>query len=65
MTTLFNQSKYKARRKLLRNNPTKTEKLMWEVLKSKKLDGFKFRRQYGIGRYVIDFFCVQKSYQWK
>jgi very-short-patch-repair endonuclease len=30
-------------------------------LKGKKLDGFKFRRQYGIGRYVIDFFCVQKK----
>ena len=34
---------------------------MWEALKGKKLDGFKFRRQYGIGRYVIDFFCVQKK----
>ncbi|MDQ3020909.1 MAG: DUF559 domain-containing protein [Bacteroidota bacterium] len=61
MTEFYNKSKYKQRRKDLRNNPTKTEKLLWDILKGKKLEGYKFRRQYGVGRYVIDFYCVKKK----
>ena len=30
---------------------------MWNVLKNSQLDGRKFRRQYGIKRYVLDFYC--------
>ena len=61
MTEYFNKSEYTQRRKDLRNNPTKTEKLLWNILKGKRLDGFKFRRQYGVGKYVIDFYCVKKK----
>jgi very-short-patch-repair endonuclease len=61
MTEFFNKSKYKQTRKDLRNNPTKTEKLIWDLLKGKKLEGCKFIRQYGVGRYVIDFYCVKKK----
>ncbi len=62
MTEFFNKSEYKKRRKDLRNNPTKTEKLLWTVLKGKQLEGYKFRRQYGVGKYVIDFYCVKKKF---
>ena len=61
MTEYFNKSKYKQRRKELRNNPTKAEELLWSVLKGKKLDGYKIRRQYGVCKYVIDFYCVEKK----
>lgn len=61
MTEFYNKSKYKQKRKDLRNNPTKTEKLVWEILKGKKLEGYKFRRQYGVGKYVIDCYCVKKK----
>jgi very-short-patch-repair endonuclease len=36
---------------------TETEKLLWNELSSKKLDGFRFRKQHPIGRYVADFYC--------
>jgi len=61
MTEFFNKSEYTQKRKELRNNPTKTEKLLWSILKGKKLCGCKFRRQYGVGKYVIDFYCVKKK----
>jgi len=35
---------------------TKAEIILWAKLKSKNL-GFKFRRQFGVGPYIIDFYC--------
>jgi len=34
----------------------KGEILLWQELKNKQFD-YKFRRQYGINNYVIDFYC--------
>jgi len=36
---------------------TKAEAILWRELKDKKMLGFKFRRQFGIGGYVVDFYC--------
>lgn len=44
---------------LLRQNMTLAEKILWEELKGKKLDGLKFRRQHSIGRFIVDFYCHQ------
>ena len=44
----------------LRNNKTKSESLLWSVLRSGKLAGLKFRRQHPIGPYFADFACVDK-----
>jgi 5-methyltetrahydrofolate--homocysteine methyltransferase len=46
----------KQRRHDLRNNLTKAEELLWERLKEKRLEGHRFRRQHGIGQYVVDFY---------
>ena len=54
---LFNQTKNKARRCELRGNMPKAEQILWYQLKGKQLDGHKFRRQHGIGNYVVDFYC--------
>ena len=43
-----------------RNQPTKAEKLLWEFVKSKKLNSFKFRRQHIIGNYITDLVCLDK-----
>ena len=51
----------KSRRRELRNNPTPAESSLWKCLQHRKLLGQKFRRQYSIGRYVVDFFCVECS----
>ena len=36
---------------------TNAEVLLWSELKNRQLKGVKFRRQQGIGPYVIDFYC--------
>jgi very-short-patch-repair endonuclease len=59
MTRLFNRVSEKARRKSLRNNLPQAEIILWSKLKSRQLMGFKFRRQYSIGSYIIDFYCPE------
>jgi very-short-patch-repair endonuclease len=44
------------RRKDLRSKPTLTENILWEQLRNNKL-GFRFKRQYSIMNYVVDFYC--------
>ena len=38
-----------------RGNPTEAEKCMWELLRGKRLEGYKFRRQHIIGTFIGDF----------
>ncbi len=40
-----------------RKEPTLSEGLLWQALRNRKLDGYKFRRQQSIGTFVVDFFC--------
>ena len=42
--------------KVLRNNPTHTEMVLWKYLRQ-KLNGYKFRRQHPISIYIADFYC--------
>jgi len=55
---LHNDPKFKQRRKELRHNETKEEKFLWAQLRRKKLN-HKFSRQYSIGPYILDFYCVE------
>ena|SRR6056297_674645 len=41
----------------LRQNLTQSEKLIWEMIRNKQLDGYRFRCQHPIYRYVLDFYC--------
>ena len=45
-------------RKELRNNLTPAEAFLWSHLKRKQLEGEKFRRQHGIGPFIVDFYCA-------
>ncbi len=45
--------------KNLRDNQTKQEEKLWEALRGKKLDGYKFRRQHSIGNYIVDFITIE------
>ena len=47
--------------KLLRNNATIPERLLWNRLRGRQLGGFRFRRQRPIGNYVCDFVCLSES----
>jgi len=42
---------------MLRKTMPKAELKLWSELRRKNLLGQKFRRQYGIGPYVLDFYC--------
>ena len=43
----------------LRQKETWAEKLLWRWLRDRRFTGYKFRRQYPIGNYVLDFFCEE------
>ncbi len=36
---------------------TEAEVILWLKIKGKQLNGYKFRRQHGIGNYIVDFYC--------
>ena len=43
----------------LMRRSTDAEQLVWQHLRDRRLGGFKFRRQHPIGRYVVDFVCLE------
>ena len=43
----------------LRKNQTDAEKKLWAVLRNRQLTGAKFRRQFSIGRYILDFYSPE------
>lgn len=59
MCANFNIKSQKPYRQELRNRPTRSEELPWLQLKGKRLAGFKFRRQHGVGPYILDFYCPE------
>ena len=54
-----NPKDQKLLRQTLRNNATAPEAILWRMLKGKQIDGLKFRRQFGLGPYVLDFYCPE------
>ena len=46
-------------RKQLRNNLTPAEAALWNLLKNKQLNGYRFRRQVSIENYIVDFYCPE------
>ena len=43
----------------LRQDMTDAERAIWFVVRDRRLDGFKFRRQVTIGPFIVDFACVE------
>ncbi len=56
---IHNLSSSNNRCKELRRNLTPAEAFLWTYLKNSQLDGKKFRRQFSIGPYIVDFFCPE------
>jgi very-short-patch-repair endonuclease len=46
---------------MLRRHETEAERVLWELVRGRKLLGLKFRRQAPIGRFVVDFFCHERA----
>ena len=53
-----NQSDFKDLRAELRHNQTKAEELLWAGLRKKRTE-HKFRRQFQIKNYIVDFCCCE------
>ncbi len=48
-------------RKKLRHHLTPAEAKLWTLLKSKSLNHIKFRRQFSVDKYVLDFYCPESK----
>ena len=53
-----NQPAQTIQRRALRNNSTSAEAMLWNMLKLRQL-GVKFRRQFSIDRYILDFYSPE------
>ena len=56
----MNYKRKRGQAKRLRQNPTKTEKILWERIRKQQL-GIKFTRQKVLCGYIADFYCSQKK----
>ena len=45
----------------LRKRMTDAERLLWRHLRNRELGGWKFKRQYPMGPYIVDFICVDRN----
>jgi len=52
-----NKRHQKAVRQHLRTHGTAAEAVLWRHLQRRQVRGYKFRRQFGVGPYVLDFYC--------
>ena len=59
MTKLYNKTSEKDKRQSLRNNMPPAEQLVWARLRWKQIENCKFRRQYSVGAFVVDFYTVE------
>lgn len=59
VTRAFNTRESKHTRRMLRKSMPEAEVILWSKLRRKQMHGCKFRRQYGVGKYSIDFYCPE------
>lgn len=57
MPLLHNRAEYTDLRQTLRQCASRAEIILWLQLKERGCEGYKFRRQHGIGRYIVDLYC--------
>ena len=57
MSRVYNRSSEKPKRQFLRCETPKAEQVLWSKLRRRQMLGYKFRRQYSVAAYVVDFYC--------
>ncbi len=60
MDQTYNKEILKEKRKILRGNMTEPERKLWQKIRNCQLNGYKFRRQYSIDSFIVDFYCPNK-----
>jgi very-short-patch-repair endonuclease len=48
-------------RTILRNNMTFAEEVLWQELRTRRLESRKFRRQHSIENFIVDFYCAAEK----
>jgi very-short-patch-repair endonuclease len=51
----------RAKARQLRKSMTDAEQHLWQYLRRRQIHGHKFRRQFPIGHYVVDFVCLEQK----
>ena len=59
MTKIYNKNSQKLNRQNLRRQMPKAEVVLWNRLRRRQIAGVKFRRQYSVARFVLDFYCPE------
>ncbi|HQY52990.1 MAG TPA: endonuclease domain-containing protein [Ignavibacteria bacterium] len=59
MTRLYNWKSEKIKRRVLRNNMSKAEQILWQRLRKRQINGKRFLRQFSVEKYVVDFYCQE------
>jgi len=57
--SISNNPSLKKNRRKLRTNGTAAEAVLWTHLQKRQIEGKRFRRQFGIGPYIVDFYCPE------
>ncbi|RCW27960.1 very-short-patch-repair endonuclease [Ciceribacter lividus] len=50
---------HRKRARDMRADATRPEDILWQMLKDRRLEGFKFRRQVPLKGYILDFVCFE------
>ncbi len=50
---------HRAYARAMRKDATRAENLLWQALRRKQLEGLRFRRQYPLDGYILDFVCFR------
>ena len=58
---MYYNSKNLQNAKKMRSNMSPAEIKMWYILRGKRFNGLKFKRQVLIGNYIVDFLCKEKK----
>ena len=45
----------------LRKNMTPQERKLWYIIRNRQFFGYRFRRQFPLGQYIVDFICREKK----
>lgn len=62
MTKIFNNTSSKLKRRMLRKLSPQPEVILWTKLRGKQLTNLKFRRQYSIDNFIVDFYCPKLKF---
>lgn len=59
MCHIFNPKISKVNRKRLRSESTLPEQRLWSKLRGRQITGYRFRRQFGVSDFILDFYCPE------